>query len=525
MNDNFIKNLTPEEINRLMKGDVKDIIEATKFLEKFLEQIENSGTKKFFVPGSPFEITKCPKHAEFFRATKHYRQVVFLAGNRTGKTVSGCFFDAVALTGDYPSWWEGRVFDHPVKVWCVGKTAQTTRDTLQKELLGPPSAIGTGLIPKDRIIKMTARAGVPGAVDQVLIRHKSGGVSILGFKSADQGVESFMGTERDIVHCDEEVPISVYNECFIRTMTTNGIVILTFTPLQGITPLIVHLASNADYLAGATPIAIPLQVLSDSVQSQEDMKKRLEAQMKEGMKPCAIIQAGWDDAPWLDDKTKAIMLESTPPHLRDARSKGIPTVGSGNVYPIPVKEITCKPFRIPDHWKRIFGMDVGYNRTAVVWMAINPDNGQKYVYDEYYSAQQIPEVHFAAIKARGLWIPGVIDPSSQQSQYDGNKLIEIYRRLGLKIYPADNDVEAGIYKIWSDLQTGQIKVFDTLVNFLGEYQVYARDESGRIIKKNDHLMDAWRYANNSIKRAISMPNHIRQGKLKSGMLGGFKYDI
>lgn len=520
--EDFIKNLSAEEIGRLMKGDVKDIIEATKFLEKFFERLEASGTRRLFVPGSPFSIEKCPKHAEFFRATKRYRQVVFLAGNRTGKTVAGCYLDAVTLTGEYPDWWDGKVFDAPTKVWCVGKTAQTTRDTLQKELLGPPGALGTGLIPKDRIIRMTARSGVPGAIDQVLVKHKSGGVSVLGFKSADQGVESFMGTDRDLVHCDEEVPLSVYNECFVRTMTTKGLVVLTFTPLQGITPLIVHLASNADYLAGATPISIPLQVLTDAVADSKSMKAKLA--MIEGQKAVAIIQAGWDDAPWLDEESKKIMLENTPPHLRDARSKGIPTVGTGNVYPIPIEEITCKPFKIPDYWKRIFGMDVGYNRTAVVWMAINPDNGQKFVYDEYYSAQQIPEVHFTAIKERGLWIPGVIDPSSQQSQYDGEKLIQIYRRLGLKIMPADNDVEAGIYQIWSDLQTGQIKVFNTLVNFLGEYQVYARDENGKIIKKNDHLMDAWRYANNSIKRAIPMPGHIKANHQK-GMVGGFKYDI
>lgn len=39
-----------------------------------------------------------------------------------------------------------------------------------------------------------------------------------------------------------------------------------------------------------------------------------------------------------------------------------------------------------------------------------------------------------AIKARGEWIPGFIDPAAnQRSQTDGQRVIELYRRLGLHI--------------------------------------------------------------------------------------------
>ncbi len=58
---------------------------------------------------------------------------------------------------------------------------------------------------------------------------------------------------------------------------------------------------------------------------------------------------------------------------------------------------------------------------------------------------------------------------------------------------ADNAVEAGIYKVWSRLSTGRIKVFKTCQNFFAEYRIYRRDEKGRIVKSNDHLMDAMRY--------------------------------
>lgn len=247
-----------------MSGSYHDIISGIRYLERYLDMLKGSGYKRYFIPDTPFSIDTCQKHKAFFEATKDYRQVVFLAGNRVGKTVAGCYFVALSLTGEYPEWWNGRRWHRPIRAWCVGKTAQTTRDTLQYALLGPPGAIGTGMIPKNRIIRTYARSGLAGAIDTVEIEHASGGTSTLGFKSADQGVEAFYGTEMDLVHCDEEVPLNVYNECFVRTMTTNGLVILTFTPLQGITPLIVHLAQNADYVGGATPINIPKAVLESS---------------------------------------------------------------------------------------------------------------------------------------------------------------------------------------------------------------------------------------------------------------------
>lgn len=245
--------------------------------------------------------------------------------------------------------------------------------------------------------------------------------------------------------------------------------------------------------------------------------------MSEVKNTVAIIQAGWDDAPWLSEQEKAMMLEATPPSLRDARSKGIPTVGSGNVYPIPVSAIVERPFSIPHYWRRIFGMDVGVKRTAVVWMAINPDTNVKYVYDEYYGGEAPIEVHFQAIKQRGLWIPGVIDPASNARGFDGNRLMSMYRNMGLNIRPADNDVEVGIYKIYNDLASGTMKVFNHLNNFLGEYQLYSRDINGQIIKRNDHLMDAWRYANNSIKFARSMPGNVSQAQRRASALNGGNY--
>jgi len=99
---------------------------------------------------------------------------------------------------------------------------------------------------------------------------------------------------------------------------------------------------------------------------------------------------------------------------------------------------------IPDSWPRAFGMDVGWNRTAVVWGAQDPGSGIIYLYSEHYQGMGEPASHAQAIRARGGWIPGVIDPACLgSSQIDGRTLIDLYRELGLDLRPAVNAVEAG----------------------------------------------------------------------------------
>src|SRR6185312_3533849 len=82
-----------------------------------------------------------------------------------------------------------------------------------------------------------------------------------------------------------------------------------------------------------------------------------------------------------------------------------------------------------------------------------------------------------------------------RSQEDGRKLMELYGKqgLGLDIEVADNAVEAGIYQVWMRLSTGRLKVFRSMGNWLQEFRLYRRDEKGRIVKANDHLMDSTRY--------------------------------
>ncbi len=229
-----------------------------------------------------------------------------------------------------------------------------------------------------------------------------------------------------------------------------------------------------------------------------------------------LTQAGWSDIPHLDEKTKIELYESTPPHLRGARSKGDPSLGSGAIYPIELDEILVKPFEIPAFWPRVYALDVGWNKTACVWAALDRSNNTWYLYTEHYQGKREPPIHATAIKSRGEWIPGLIDPGARgRSQEDGKRLMVTYLRHGLKLQMTKNAVEAGIYDVWTLLSTGGLKVFETLQNWQAEYRLYRRDKDGEVVKDFDHLMDCTRYLILS-GREIAIPLPVERSKLVQG---------
>ena len=412
------------------------------------------------------------KQMQFFRLGATHNERGLFGGNRSGKTIAGGCEMVYHLTGEYPDWWEGRRFDHPVDAWAAGDTGKNVRDIIQRLMLGDDSAPGTGLIPAEAIIRTTVKHGLADAKETIYVRHKpTGGVSMLQLKSYDQGREAFQGTSVHVIWTDEEPPEDIYTECLLRTMTVNGIVQLTATPLQGLTKLMLlylpELAPTTDDDKNAGPVSSGSKV---------------------------AIMVSWEDVPHLSESQKKAILASIPAWQRDARTKGVPQLGSGAIYQIPESDVVVQGFEIPKFWPRGFAVDVGWNRTAVLWGAKNPETGAVYIYDEYYRGQAEPSVHAAAVHSRGKWMAGVIDPAARgRSQKDGEQLLELYIQLGLDVEPANNARESGIYTVWEKLSQGQLKIFRSCTNTMNEYRLYRRNEKGEVVKSNDHLMDALRY--------------------------------
>ena len=181
------------------------------------------------------------------------------------------------------------------------------------------------------------------------------------------------------------------------------------------------------------------------------------------------VMASWDDVPHISDEEKEALYESIPPYQRDARSKGIPQLGSGAIYPVPESEFVCAPFEIPDYWPRMYGLDVGWNKTAALWGAHDRESNTVYLYSEHYMGHAEPSVHANALRARGEWIPGAIDPAARgRGQKDGEQLFQNYIDLGLHVVAADNTIEVGINNVFTRIAAFRLKTLLTLTTGTAE---------------------------------------------------------
>jgi phage terminase large subunit-like protein len=199
---------------------------------------------EFFAAGGWHDpMPTCPENCD----GSPHRERLMLAANRVGKSEGvGGYETALHLTGRYPDWWPGRRFEHPVEFWAAGKRNETTRDIVQKILLGETvwrgskkTVDGSGLIPSEDIGDPTWKRGI-NLIDKIKVRSRFGGWSELGLKSYEQGRGAFEGTAKHGIWFDEEPPLEVYTEGLVRTMTTGGIMLLTFTPMEGMSKVVME---------------------------------------------------------------------------------------------------------------------------------------------------------------------------------------------------------------------------------------------------------------------------------------------
>ena len=450
--------------------DPKVLEQALKLAEQIHEKKESNRLSYY----EPYEYQKNFHDARDEQGTLA-RQRLLMAANKTGKTFCGAAEMAYHLTGVYPSWWKGYRFHGPIKAWAAGNTTANTRDIVQAELFGEPGDeedFGHGAIPRDKIVKWDRQPGIPNAISAVTIKHASGRNSKVYLKSYEQGKQAWMGKAIDVIWMDEEPPQNIYSQALRASLKGGGLTFMTFTPEAGMTNVV--------------------------AQFMNDLKPHQQ-----------LYNATWDDAPHLDDEIKEEILAALPPHERDMRSKGIPVLGSGLVFPVDENQIKRSAFAIPEHWSKVCALDFGYDHpTAAVWIAHDRDKDVAYVYDVYRKSAETPIVHSAAIRARGDWIP-VIWPhdGAQHDKGSGKPLAEIYRKQGVNMMPkhfenpeGGQGVEPGLMEMLQRFQTQRLLVFDHLGEFFEEMRMYHRKD-GKVVKERDDIMSACRYAVMSLRYA------------------------
>lgn len=407
------------------------------------------------------------KQKEFHAAGNRYRERLFMAGNQLGKTLAGAAEAAMHLTGKYPDWWEGKRYDKPIVAIAGSESYELTRDGVQRLLVGPPMTEeewGTGYIPKADIISSTRRSGVSGALDSITVRHVSGGSSTLLFKAYEQGRGKWQANTVDYIWFDEEPPEDVYFEGITRTNATQGLIAVTFTPLKGMSSVV------ARYILEHSPDR-------------------------------SVITMTIEDAEHYTPEERQKIIDSYPAHEREARTKGVPSLGSGRIFPVAEELITVVPFEVPKHWVQICGIDFGWDHpTAGARLAWDRDADVIYVTTVYRQREATPIVHAGALKPWGAWLPWSWPHDGNNDMAAGPNLASQYRAQGLNLLPeratfedGSNSVEAGLMEMLDRMITGRFKVFSTCGEWFEEFRLYHRKD-GKVVKERDDVISASRYA-------------------------------
>lgn len=238
----------------------------------------------------------------------------------------------------------------------------------------------------------------------------------------------------------------------------------------------------------------------------------------------SIVRMTIDDAEHYTPEQRAAIIASYPEHEREARVKGIPTLGSGRVFPIKEEDITCDPVAIARHWVQINGLDFGYDHPfAAARCAWDRDADIWYVVSCYRESKSTPVIHSASIKPWGDWIPcSWPHDGLQHDKGSGEQLAQLYREQGLNCLPeratfedGGNGVEAGVIEMLDRMQTGRFKVFAHLKEWFDEFRLYHRKD-GKIVKERDDLLSASRYAIMMKRFAETEPSQRERTQRRAG---------
>jgi phage terminase large subunit-like protein len=426
------------------------------------------------------------RHKDFF--LPYEKQIVFcdlglskrerllMAGNQTGKTEIGAFECACHLTGEYPDWWLGKRWDRPVKAWAAGITGLSTRDVVQKKLCGEPgveSAFGTGMIPRECFVgKPSTARGVADLFDKIVVKHKSGGDSVLILKTYEQGRQKWQGDTLDFVWFDEEPEEEIYSEGLAR-LAGDGLAYMTFTPLLGMSDVVMSFVEN-----------------------DEHGNPHCEKPDK------GLVMMTLDDVTHFTPEEKAKRISGYKDYEREARAKGIPILGGGRIFQVTEERIVEDALSYyPEHWTWLWGLDFGIDHPfAAVLIAWDKDADVIHIAHAIRMKDASILQHAAAMKPFGWIKVAWPQDGTQRDRGDLKPMSDHYKRAGVRMLPehatfsdGSNSTEAGVTEMDERFKTGRLKVARHLTEWFEEFRLYHRKD-GLIVKIRDDLMSATRVA-------------------------------
>lgn len=445
---------------------------------------------------------------KWYEASKHYRQRYLSASNRIGKSYGEAMAFAQHVTGLYRPDWPGVKIEETGTYWCVGISQDAVNNVLAKELLGVSDCrnlemLGTGAIPRECInIESMAKDGQ--RCISVRIKHVSGKENTIMFYASTQNESVMMGQTCLYVWFDEQMPneTDLYNQAVTRTLTTKGHICVTATPELGPSDLWRKFSEDASgklYFQNAT----------------------------------------WGDCPHITEDDIEEIRASCSKAKFEMRSKGLPILGEGAVFDFSeddinssliVQDVQEKPYK----YKVIWGCDFGYASTesadpsTLVLCAWDKEEDVIHVIKEWNSKADLSKDALANMPP---YMAQIIKDSEFPNAplivpHDGTKGIEgtnttrlaEFRKLGINVLPEVFSIPYQLHSgamgapkhprslDWTigycqmGFHKGQLKLnVKKLPELMKEYRLYQYKDNGKPIDKNNHHLDAMRYAVVSIK--------------------------
>lgn len=441
---------------------MRDLVEKIKRIER---EIQRRKSEDFLAQYNTGELVH-KKQLAFHKCLKRNRWV--FGGNRSGKTECGAVECVYMARGTHP-WRENK---KDTQGWVVSLSQQVQRDVAQKKILH--------YLRKDwieEIVMLSGRKDSPesGIIDFIRVKNVFGGISVIGFKSCDQGREKFQGTSLDFVWFDEEPPKDVYLECRMRVMDRRGDIFGTMTPLKGLT--FVH-------------TDIYMNRLGDSEVWCEMME--------------------WSDNPFLSQEEISAMESCLDEQTLQSRRFGRFASDKGLVYPEFEEGLhVIEPFDIPKEWQDNISIDPGLNNPlSAHWYAVDFDDNVYVVYEHYEAGRDV-DYHAEAIRSiceKLKWkrdgqgrICALIDSAAKQRTLASVKsVVELFYERGILVNPnVDKDLFAGIARVKSYLNQKNglpnIYIFNTCVKLIEELKGYYWGSGDAPRKTDDHALDEMRY--------------------------------
>lgn len=444
------------------------------------------------------------KQLLFHQSTDYVR--LYIGGNRAGKTHGAVMEDLYFATGTHPYI---KTPPPPVRIRVI------VVDIVQ--------GLGEIMLPKFKsLVRKKDLKG--GAWERAWNKQERkltfANGSEIQFLTYEMDLEKFAGTSQDLIHFDEEPPRHIYDECAARLIDREGKIIISMTPVEGITWV-------SEDLYEPTKQAADRITLVEGGDEVGPVYRSPELEI-------TVVEVGMNENPYLSKTAQERFLKTLKPEERLARSKGQFVSVGGKVF----KDFTRETHVIPlvNNLRDVFtdcyiytSTDHGWNNpTAWLWHAVFPD-GRVVTFHEHYASEMTIKEHALVVKSfekiNNLDIHlRTGDPAmGQHSAITGTSILDEYVANDLSIYTdsVPKDPQIGIAKMTQYFRPrGEVLMEDgTLIragyptwtvtedcpNFIRELSnlQWAKYESRKlqfrhnkqemVQKKDDHAFDSAKY--------------------------------